>query len=62
MLEEDDTMSCERCTHYKICFVHMNIKRFLDDQFRDEEKPFDVSELSAICTNFEPIMRITCEH
>ena len=58
--KEVDTFTCERCSHYSICMVRMNISEFMAQHFQND-KPFEVSELAKICGSFDPIMKLTFE-
>lgn len=64
---DEDTQTCERCSHYQVCFTRKNIHEFLEQHFKSEspigrkEKPFNSSNLAKICNFYEPQMRIVVE-
>ncbi len=60
-IEKDgDTQTCERCSHYSICFIRINIGEFMEQRF-PTEKPFEVSDLAKICSKYDPILRLRFE-
>lgn len=62
-----DTNTCERCSHYQVCFTRLNIENFLEQHFPsgspvgNRNKPFNSSELAKICRFNDPQMRIMVE-
>jgi len=58
--EGEDIQTCERCSHYSICFIRINISEFMTQRFPDE-KPFEVSDLAKICRKYDPILRVRFE-
>ena len=59
-MNEEDIETCERCSHYSICFVRMNISNFIEQHF-PTEKPFEISDMSKICRKYEPLMLVRFE-
>ena len=43
-----DAFTCERCSHFEVCFIRKNILEFMEQHFQ-KNKPFEVSELAKIC-------------
>ena len=58
--EDKDSFTCERCSHFEICFVRKNISDFMQQHF-SEEKPFEVSELAKICGHYYPELSVVYE-
>ena len=60
VIESENTSTCERCSHYPICMIRMNISDFMEQHFLTG-KPIEVSELAKICSEYDPIMKLTFE-
>ena len=58
--KEVDTFTCERCSHFEVCFLRKNISEFMVQHFQDD-KPFEVSELAKICRSYYPELQLTFE-
>ena len=58
--KEVDTFTCERCSHFEVCFVRRNIFEFMLQHFPGE-KPFEVSELAKICSHYYPELSVVYE-
>lgn len=57
---DEHIFTCERCSHFPICMLRMNIGDFMAQHF-PTEKPIEVSELAKICNEYDPIMKLTFE-
>lgn len=58
--KEDDTFTCERCSHFSVCMVRKNISDFMEQHF-PSDKPFEESELAKICSEYEPVLNVVFE-
>lgn len=58
--ENKDTFTCERCSHFEVCFLRKNISEFMELHF-PSAKPFEVPELAKICSMYEPILNVVYE-
>ena len=55
-----DSFTCERCSHFEVCFLRKNVSEFMGLHFPGG-RPFEVPELAKICIMYDPIMRLTFE-
>lgn len=58
--KEVDVFTCERCSHFEICFLRKNVSEFMEIHF-PLSKPFEVPELAKICNMYEPLMQVVYE-
>ena len=58
--ESEGIQTCERCSHYSICFIRLNIADFIEQRFTIK-KPFEASDLAKICKEYDPVMRVVFE-
>ena len=55
-----DSFTCERCSHFEVCFLRKNIFDFMEQHFQ-KGKPFEVSELAKICEHYYPELSVIYE-